>query len=586
MIEVAKTTSFHFKSDLPKRHRPDKIQSGILHLYRSSKHPTNPKQEHCFAWIVNANGQYKTKKGSCTVYDGSSTHTHLKETMSYLERFGFSEEKAKFVPFSSKEKWIFKYPHAYPYVECNVNGEVHGLPYWNPWANESRTTKKSLSSPDKTKNADIILDSTKAAAISTATAAVAYTDNNICTDGDSTKQMRRPSLLSVKQRDQFHIEVYDYFQWLNEELTMNEGGDENETNSSNRVSNTGISVEGIQSIIDQMEDVFEAVKERNDGMKAPANRFGIPFLEGILGPALRQRVRQLDPKAKDAPNSKRKQDNDEDDNGVTTSVKRRKKTITARSLDFDDMYEKLAEFHANHGHTSIPYNFKDDPKLGNWVCYIRKKKKEYDAFVADTNTNNDNDDNNKKQGGMLTREQIGKLESLDFAWILAPKPRIRYTWEERLEQLRQYHREHGTFRIPRTNGTLGEWLHKQRQFYNTNDERFLKHRYPKMLEIGFTFTKKPVGYQKSWDDRFEDLVSFGRVHGHFNVPCPDFAKDGDHSNNNDANASKANNVDFDEAEMEKLRFYKWVTKLRYDYKNARLTKNRLDKLNEIGFHIG
>mmetsp|Transcript_23574 Transcript_23574/g.48799 ORF Transcript_23574/g.48799 Transcript_23574/m.48799 type:complete len:118 (+) Transcript_23574:281-634(+) len=110
MIEVAKTTSFHFKSDLPKRHRPDKIQSGILHLYRSSKHPTNPKQEHCFAWIVNANGQYKTKKGSCTVYDGSSTHTHLKETMSYLERFGFSEEKAKFVPFSSKEKWIFKYP--------------------------------------------------------------------------------------------------------------------------------------------------------------------------------------------------------------------------------------------------------------------------------------------------------------------------------------------------------------------------------------------------------------------------------------------------------------------------------------------
>jgi len=82
------------------------------------------------------------------------------------------------------------------------------------------------------------------------------------------------------------------------------------------------------------------------------------------------------------------------------------------------------------------------------------------------------------------------------------------------------------------------------------------------------------------------LVSFGRVHGHFNVPCPDFAKDGDHSNNNDANASKANNVDFDEAEMEKLRFYKWVTKLRYDYKNARLTKNRLDKLNEIGFHIG
>ncbi len=110
MIEVAKTTSFVFKSDLPKRHTFNNIQSGILHVYRSNSHPTNPKHEHCFAWIVNANGQYEPKKCSSAVHDDSSFHTHLKETMSYLERFGFSAEKAKFVPFSAKEKWIFKYP--------------------------------------------------------------------------------------------------------------------------------------------------------------------------------------------------------------------------------------------------------------------------------------------------------------------------------------------------------------------------------------------------------------------------------------------------------------------------------------------
>ncbi len=167
-----------------------------------------------------------------------------------------------------------------------------------------------------------------------------------------------------------------------------------------------------------------------------------------------------------------------------------------------------------HGHTSIPYNFKGDPQLGNWVGYIRKKKKEYDEFTANANTvdgneRTDGEDLPTKEPplppNMLTRDQIEKLESLDFAWILTPTPRTRYTWEERLEQLRQYHREHGTFRVPRTSGTLGEWLHKQRQLYNTNDERFMKHRYPKMLKIGFIFSKKPVGYQKSWDDRFEDL---------------------------------------------------------------------------------
>lgn len=249
-----------------------------------------------------------------------------------------------------------------------------------------------------------------------------------------------------------------------------------------------------------------------------------------------------------------------------------------------------------HGHTSIPYNFKGDPQLGNWVGYIRKKKKEYDEFTANANTVDgkeriDGEDLPTKEPplppNMLTRDQIEKLESLDFAWVLTPTPRTRYTWEERLEQLRQYHREHGTFRVPRTSGTLGEWLHKQRQLYNTNDERFMKHRYPKMLKIGFIFSKKPVGYQKSWDDRFEDLVSFGRVHGHFNVPCPDFAKDGNfnNTNSNEANTSNSSNIDVDEVEMEKLRFYKWLTKLRYDYKNARLTNDRLEKLNEIGFHI-
>lgn len=69
----------------------------------------------------------------------------------------------------------------------------------------------------------------------------------------------------------------------------------------------------------------------------------------------------------------------------------------------------------------------------------------------------------------------------------------------------EYHNENGNFRVPRSLGSLGEWVHHQRKLYNKKDKNFMSKRYARLEEIGFEF-KTGRRDVKSWDDRFEQLV--------------------------------------------------------------------------------
>ena len=40
----------------------------------------------------------------------TTRNTYLTATLSHLERFGFLPQNVKFIPFSSKANWIYKYP--------------------------------------------------------------------------------------------------------------------------------------------------------------------------------------------------------------------------------------------------------------------------------------------------------------------------------------------------------------------------------------------------------------------------------------------------------------------------------------------
>ena len=70
----------------------------------------------------------------------------------------------------------------------------------------------------------------------------------------------------------------------------------------------------------------------------------------------------------------------------------------------------------------------------------------------------------KRTGGRqrLTQERIQRLDKIGFQWVVSNSN--TKSWEERFENLKEYQQYHGTTRVPRSSGTLGEWVHMQVEF--------------------------------------------------------------------------------------------------------------------------
>ena len=69
----------------------------------------------------------------------------------------------------------------------------------------------------------------------------------------------------------------------------------------------------------------------------------------------------------------------------------------------------------------------------------------------------------------LTAERVERLNALGFVWAPAgPKAK----WEDRFKELVSYYETNGKW-PSQSHGTLGEWVHKQRQAYNKNDPKYM-----------------------------------------------------------------------------------------------------------------
>ncbi len=69
---------------------------------------------------------------------------------------------------------------------------------------------------------------------------------------------------------------------------------------------------------------------------------------------------------------------------------------------WNEMFLQLENYKQEYGDTNVPLNFTKNPKLANWVHYLRWSYKRYKANI-------------KKPGG-LNSEKIQSLESLGFQW--------------------------------------------------------------------------------------------------------------------------------------------------------------------------
>lgn len=233
--------------------------------------------------------------------------------------------------------------------------------------------------------------------------------------------------------------------------------------------------------------------------------------------------------------------------------------LTNSSMDrhmeqrYNDQLEALKLYKAQHGNCNVPLNH---PTLGKWVRDQREYYKQYEQNELFPNNN----DHPTRPHNPLTKEKYEALRDIGIASNL---------WEKRLVELRQYKATHGHTDVPLDHpGLLGVWVLNQRDNYYFSKGNYPKERIDALEELGFNWNRwgrnRIKARKDAWDEQFNKLVEYIQEHGHSNISQHD---------------------------KEHERLGKWIKNQRYEYRKyttkglgpSRLGRDRIDKLNEIGF---
>ena len=222
--------------------------------------------------------------------------------------------------------------------------------------------------------------------------------------------------------------------------------------------------------------------------------------------------------------------------------------------------------------------------------------------------------------GSLSRERVGRLEDIGYTWRFVATDRadvlikLRYweeLWDWRYRELKQYRDEHGDCNVPESQGGLGKWVSRRRGEFKAgklSDERIAR-----LDSIGFVWDM----LEQEWLDRFNELTDYKAENGDCNVPqCQDSLGRWVSSRREEFKAGKLSDEriarldsigfawDLNEQEwldrLDELTNYKaargdcnvpmsqgslgeWVGNQRQSYKKGRMSQERVDLLESIGF---
>ena len=187
-------------------------------------------------------------------------------------------------------------------------------------------------------------------------------------------------------------------------------------------------------------------------------------------------------------------------------------------------FKELLEYRSEHGDCNVPTG---QGKLGTWVGNQRT------AYLNDSR-------------GSLAQDRVDRLDSIGFKWSLKGK---ETPWETRFDELVQYKAKHGDCNVLQSQGQLGSWVHQQRAVYMAGS--LLQDRIDRLTSIGFKWSLK--GKKTPWETRYNELVRYKARHGDCKVP------------------------------RSQGQLGEWVDKQRQQYKKGKLSLDRIDRLNNIGF---
>lgn len=189
-------------------------------------------------------------------------------------------------------------------------------------------------------------------------------------------------------------------------------------------------------------------------------------------------------------------------------------------------FSQLVTFKKERGHCNVPQKYSPNRQLAYWVHNQRTFWKKH----------------------RLRQDRIDQLNNIAFTWDVREAE-----WEEMYAELRRFKEVHNSFLKPRRwkgDRLLERWAHEQRKLHrkgHLNPQRF-EH----LERIGFNWDAQ----ESSWEEMYSALVSYKQSHGNCDVP-----------HRWPANRSFGN----------------WVAFQRTLARKGKLSKERMDRLEQVGF---
>jgi hypothetical protein len=192
-------------------------------------------------------------------------------------------------------------------------------------------------------------------------------------------------------------------------------------------------------------------------------------------------------------------------------------------------YNELVDYKRDFGNCRVPQRYAPNPQLANWVRSQRVAFKD----------------------NLLVDDRIKKLNRIGFDWEVD-------TWEEYFNDLVQYKSKFGDCRVPQKkyakNPLLGSWVLRQRRKFkkkSLSDDQI-----ERLNKVGFEWEVRDLDNNQLWTTRYNELIEYKREFKNCDVP----------------KRHKPN-----------IPLGLWVQRQRIHFKNKSLSKDRVAKLNRVGF---
>ncbi len=220
-----------------------------------------------------------------------------------------------------------------------------------------------------------------------------------------------------------------------------------------------------------------------------------------------------------------------EDIGVELTYNRKEK----EEERWGEMLEALKEYKEEHGNCDVPSLCTENKQLGVWVGRQRAKY----------------------QRGILSSDRIKRLEDMGFLWP-SREELDEKRWEEMLDVLKEYKEEFGNCNVPYgwpKNKQLGSWLANQRTNYKNGT--LSEDRIRRLEDIGFELTyNRKEKEEERLAVMLEVLKEYKEEYGNCNVP---------------------------QRWPKNKPLASWVANQRTNYKNGKLSTDRIKRLEDIGF---